>query len=122
MQLPPPVGPGDILAELREAAVAGVAVLPILAVARGRLRLIAEHPELASRSYGALAPQRERARAYLASAGVRAEMASHLCAALTGAAFEAWMHWAAGTDPGPVPYLAAADGCRVLRVLRVPAS
>ncbi|WP_456504582.1 hypothetical protein [Arthrobacter sp. UYCu723] len=32
---------GDVLAGLREAAVAGVAVLPDLAVTRGRLRLIA---------------------------------------------------------------------------------
>ena len=106
---------GGILAGLREAAVAGVAVLPDLAVTRGRLRLIAEHPELASRSYEALAPQRERARAYLVSSGVREDMAGYLCAALIGATFEAWMQWAAGTDPDPVPYLVAAVG-----VLRVP--
>ena len=108
---------GDVLAGLREAAVAGVAVLPDLAVTRGRLRLIAEHPELASRSYESLAPQRERTRAYLVSAGVREDVAGYLCAALIGATFEAWMQWAAGTDPDPVPYLVAAVG-----VLRVPAS
>ena len=56
---------GDIMAGLRAAAVAGVAVIPDLAVSRGRLRLIAHHPELASRSYGSLAPQRDRARQYL---------------------------------------------------------
>lgn len=67
---------GDILAGLRKAAVAGVAVLPDLAVTRGRLRLIAEHPELASRSYESLAPQRERTRAYLFSAGVREDVAT----------------------------------------------
>ena len=106
---------GDILAGLREATVAGVAVLPDLAVTRGRLRLIAEHPELASRSYESLAPQRERTRAYLVSAGVREDVAGYLCAALIGATFEAWMQWAAGTDPDPVPYLVAAVG-----VLRVP--
>lgn len=106
---------GDILAALREAAVAGVAVLPDLAVTRGRLRLIAEHPELASRSYESLSPQRERARAYLVSAGVRDDVAVYLCAALIGATFEAWMQWAAGTDPDPAPYLVAAVG-----VLRVP--
>lgn len=38
----------------------------------------------------------------------------YLCAALIGATFEAWMQWAAGTDPDPVPYLVAAVG--VLRV------
>jgi hypothetical protein len=53
---------GDILAGLRDAAVAGVSVLSDLAVTRGRLRLIAEHPELASWSYDSLAPLRERAR------------------------------------------------------------
>jgi AcrR family transcriptional regulator len=108
---------GDVLAGLRQAAVAGVSVLPDLAVTRGRLRLIAEHPELASRSYESLAPQQERARAYLVSAGVSEAMAGYLCAAFTGATFEAWMQWAAGTDPDPVPYLMAA-----VRVLRVPGS
>ena len=106
---------GDVLAGLREAAVAGVAVLPDLAVTRGRLRLIAEHPELAGRSYESLAPQRDRARAYLVSAGVGEDVAGYLCAAFMGATFEAWMRWAAGTDPDPVPYLVAAVG-----VLRVP--
>lgn len=108
---------GDVLAGLREAAVAGVAVLPDLAVTRGRLRLIAEHPELASRSYESLAPQRERARAYLVLAGLGEDVAGYLCAAFIGTTFEAWMQWAAGTDPDPVPYLVAAVG-----VLRVPGS
>jgi AcrR family transcriptional regulator len=107
----------DVLAGLREAAAAGVAAIPDLAVTRGRLRLIAAHPELASRSYESLAPQRERARAYLVSAGVGEDDAGYLCAAFMGATFEAWMQWAAGTDPDPVPYLVAAVG-----VLRVPAA
>jgi AcrR family transcriptional regulator len=106
---------GDVLAGLREAALAGVSVIPDLAVTRGRLRLIAEHPELASRSYESLAPQRERARAYLVSAGVGEDVAGYLCAAFMGATFEAWMRWAAGTDPDPVPYLVAAA-----EVLRLP--
>ena len=106
---------GDILAGLREAAIAGVAVLPDLAVTRGRLRLIAEHPELMSRSYEALASQRDRARDYLMSRGVPGDTARYLCAAYLAATFEAWMRWAAGTDPDPVPYLVAAVG-----VLRLP--
>ncbi|WLQ07542.1 hypothetical protein Q8Z05_05155 [Arthrobacter oryzae] len=72
---------GDVLAGLPEAAVAGVSVLPDLAVTRGRLPLIAEHPEPASLSYESLAPQRERARAYLGSAGVGEVLAGYICAA-----------------------------------------
>lgn len=106
---------GDVLAVLRAAAVAGVAVLPDLAVTRGRLRLIAEHPELASRSYESLARQRGMACSFLVAAGVHKDVAGYLCAAYLGATFEAWMQWAAGTDPDPVPYLVAAMG-----VLRVP--
>ena len=107
---------GDIMAGLRAAAIAGVAVIPDLAVSRGRLRLIAHHPELASRSYGSLAPQRDGARQYLLDHGVPEDAAGYLCAAYLAATFEAWMQWAAGTDPDPVPYLLAA-----VDVLRVPA-
>ena len=105
----------DLLAGLRAAAVAGVAVIPDLSVSRGRLRLIAEHPELASRSYESLAPQRERARRHLIALGVPEETAGYLSAAYLAATFEAWMRWAAGSDPDPVPYLLAA-----VEVLRVP--
>ncbi|GAA3309220.1 TetR family transcriptional regulator [Arthrobacter ramosus] len=107
---------GGILAGLRAAAIAGVSAIPDLSVTRGRLRLIAEHPELASRSYDALAPQRERARLYLVAQGISESAAGYLCAAYLGATFEAWMQWAAGTDADPVPYLIEALG-----VLRVPA-
>jgi AcrR family transcriptional regulator len=107
---------GGVLAGLRAAAVAGAAAIPDLSVTRGRLRLIAEHAELASRSYAALAPQRERARRYLVALGVGGDTARYLCAAYLGATFEAWMNWAAGTDPDPVPYLLAA-----MEVLRIPA-
>jgi AcrR family transcriptional regulator len=105
----------DILSGLRETAVAGAKVLPDLAVTRGRLRLIAEHPELMSRGYEALASQRERARSHLLERGVPEDTARYLCAAYIGATFEAWMQWAAGTEPDPAPYLVAAVG-----VLRVP--
>jgi hypothetical protein len=47
--------------------------------------------------------------------GVPEDAAGYLCAAYLGATFEAWMQWAAGTDPDPVPYLLAA-----VDVLRVP--
>jgi AcrR family transcriptional regulator len=106
---------GDILAGLRAAAIAGVAVIPDLAVSRGRLRLIAHHAELASRSYGSLAPQRDRTRQYLVDHGVPEDTAGYLGAAYLAATFEAWMQWAAGTDPDPVPYLLAA-----VDVLRLP--
>ncbi|XTR50870.1 hypothetical protein ACOM2C_10240 [Pseudarthrobacter sp. So.54] len=90
-------------------------MIPDLSVSRGRLRLIAEHPELASRSYESLASQRERARLHLVGLGVPEATAGYLCAAYLAATFEAWMQWAAGTDPDPVPYLLAA-----VEVLRVP--
>ncbi|WP_254788468.1 TetR family transcriptional regulator [Arthrobacter sp. ok909] len=105
----------QIRAGLSAAAVAGAAVLADLDLTRGRLRLIAEHPELASRSYAALAPQRERGRRYLITLGIREDMAGYLCAAYLGATFEAWMQWAAGSDSDPVPYLLAA-----MNVLQMP--
>ncbi|WP_237563347.1 TetR family transcriptional regulator [Arthrobacter sp. H-02-3] len=113
--LRPGTGAAQIRAGLSAAAVAGAAALPDLALTRGRLRLIAEHPELASRSYAALAPQRERGRRYLITLGVREDMAGYLCAAYLGATFEAWMQWAAGSDPDPAPYLLAA-----MTVLQMP--
>ncbi|GIU54305.1 hypothetical protein NicSoilC12_00540 [Arthrobacter sp. NicSoilC12] len=64
-----------------------------------------------------MAPQRERAGAYLVSAWVREEVAGYLCAALIDATFEAWMQWAAGMDPDAVSFLVAAVG-----VLRMPAA
>ena len=113
--LRPEAGAAQIRAGLSAAAVAGAAALPDLALTRGRLRLIAEHPELASRSYAALAPQRERGRRHLITLGVREDMAGYLCAAYLGATFEAWMQWAAGSDPDPVPFLLAA-----MNVLQMP--
>ena len=116
LESPPSNGAdGDVLAGVREAVIAGVAVLPDLAVTRGRLRLIAEHPELMSRSYESLGAQRERALSYLTLRGVPEQTARYLCAALIGATFEAWIQWALGSDPDPVPYLVAATD-----VLRLP--
>lgn len=108
---------GDILAVLRAASIAGVAALPDLAVTRGRLRLIAEHPELASRSYESLSRQRDIAQDYLVAAGIREDTAGYLCAAFVATTFEAWTLWAAGAEPDPVPFLVEAVG-----VLRVPAA
>lgn len=106
---------GGVLAGLRAAAIAGVAVIPDLSVTRARLRLIAEHPELTSRSYESLAPQRERALAFLVESGLSETAARYLSAAYLAATFEAWMQWAAGSEPDPTPYLLAA-----LEVLKVP--
>jgi AcrR family transcriptional regulator len=109
-----PVPPGDALAGLRDAVIAGAAVLPDLAVTRARLRLIAEHRELLSRSYESLGAQRQQALTYLMSAGIAADTARYLCTAFIGVTFEAWLQWAASTDPDPAPYLAA--GTAVLRL------
>ena len=43
------------------------------------------------------------------------DTAGYLCAAYLAATFEAWMQWAAGTAPDPVPYLLAA-----MTVLQIP--
>ncbi|UKA49209.1 TetR/AcrR family transcriptional regulator [Arthrobacter sp. FW305-123] len=104
-----------VLAGLREATIAGVAAIPDLAVTRGRLRLIAEHAELTSRSYESLAPQREKALAFLVESGLTDAAARFLSAAYLAVTFEAWLQWAAGSEPDPVPFLMAA-----LEVLRVP--
>ncbi|MBT2586634.1 TetR family transcriptional regulator [Arthrobacter sp. ISL-95] len=107
---------GGVLAGLREAAIAGVAAIPDLSVTRGRLRLIAEHPELTSRSYESLASQRERALAFLVEGGLSDSAARYLSAAYLATTFEAWMQWATGSEPDPLPYLLGA-----LEVLQVPA-
>lgn len=104
----------EILAGLRDALIAGVKALPDLAVTRARLRLIAEHPELRSRSYEFLAVQRYLTRSYLTARGVSQERASYLCAALIGVSFEAWLQWALGDDPAPDNHPLAA-----LAVLRL---
>lgn len=104
----------EILDGLRDALIAGVKALPDLAIARARLRLISEHPELRSRSYEFLAAQRDRTRSYLTARGVSEERANYLCAALIGASFEAWLQWALGDDPAPDNHLLAA-----LAVLRL---
>jgi hypothetical protein len=83
------------------------------AMTQGRLGLIAEHPELASRSFESLAPKHERARADLVSAGVGEDVAGYLYAAYLGATFENWVRWAAGSDRDPTPYLVSALGVRM---------
>jgi AcrR family transcriptional regulator len=99
---------GEVLEGLRRAVIAGIAALPDLAVTRGRLRLIAEHPELMNRSHDFLGSQREQTLAYLTDRGVPEPTARYLCAALIGATFEGWLQWAAGKDADPAPYLHAA--------------
>lgn len=96
------------LDRLRRSAVAGVTALPDLSVTRGRLRLIAEHPDLTNRAHETLAPQREAVRAYLAECGTPGDTADYLSAAYIGATFAGWSRWAAGTGPDPTPYLLAA--------------
>lgn len=98
----------EILGGLRDALIAGVSALPDLAVTRGRLRLIGEYPELMSRGYDFLGPQRDRARCYLTRCGIPETTARYASAALIGASFEAWLQWAAGDEPSPVTHLQAA--------------
>lgn len=99
---------GAVLEGLREAVLSAIAVLPDLAVTRGRLRLIVEHPELMSRSHDFLGTRRERTRSYLTARGIPEDTARYLCAALTGATFEAWLLWATSEDADPIPYVRSA--------------
>ncbi|MDR6639552.1 TetR family transcriptional regulator [Paenarthrobacter nitroguajacolicus] len=109
-----PLPANAILDGLREAVLAGIAAIPDLAVTRGRLRLIAEHPELLSRSQEYLGTRHEQTRSYLTARGIPEDTARYLCAALSGALFEAWLQWAAHDDSDPAPYLR-----RALAVLRL---
>lgn len=105
---PPSMSNKEILDGLREAVLAGVAVLPDLAVTRGRLRLIAEHPELMSRSHDFLGTRREETCSYLTARGIPEDTARYVCAALIGAAFEAWLLWASSEALDPIPYIRSA--------------
>lgn len=104
----PDLEPDEILAGLRDALIAGADALPDLAVTRGRLRLISEHPELMNRSYEFLASQRDLTCSYLTVRGVSETTARYFCAALIGASFEAWLQWAFSKDPAPTTHLKAA--------------
>src|SRR6478735_4285309 len=73
----------------------GAAALPDPDLARARLRLIAEHPELLSHSHEALGAQRREALAYLSAAGVPQGTAGYVSAAFIAATFQAWLDWAA---------------------------
>ena len=103
-----PMSRRETLDGLREAVLAGVAALPDLGVTRGRLRLIAEHPELMNRSQDFLGTRREQTRSYLTARGIPEDTARYLCAALIGATFEAWLQWATSEDCDPTPYIRAA--------------
>ncbi|WP_394525548.1 TetR/AcrR family transcriptional regulator [Paenarthrobacter nicotinovorans] len=104
----PPMRPREVLDGLREAVVAGARALPDLEVTRGRLRLIAIHPELMSRSTDFLRTRSVQTRCYLTARGVPEDNAHYLCAALIGATFEAWLQWATSDDTDPIPRIKAA--------------
>ncbi|MBP2385697.1 TetR family transcriptional regulator [Paeniglutamicibacter kerguelensis] len=107
--------PGDPLEVLRAAAVASVRALPDLAVTRGRLRLIAEHPELGAHSYAMLEGQRQAVVDFLVDSGLSSSRAYYVSAAYSAALFAGWLHWAKGEDAEPLPHLLEA-----LHVLRIP--
>ncbi len=109
--------PGDPLEVLRAAAEASVRALPDLAVTRGRLRLIAEHPELGAQSYAMLGGQRQAVVDFLVSSGLSGSEAYYVSAAYSAALFAGWLRWAQGEDKEPLPHLLEA-----LRVLRIPGS
>jgi AcrR family transcriptional regulator len=103
-----PASHRETLDELREAVLSGISSLTHLDVTRGRLRLIAEYPELMSRNQDFLGSRREQVRVFLTVRGIPDRTARYLCAALIGATFQAWLQWAISEDADPVPYIRAA--------------
>lgn len=102
-----------ILEGLMAASAAVVASLPDLEVTRGRLRLIANHPELMAHAPSMLESQRRRVHEYFLASGMEAERAHYLSIAHASVSFAAWLRWSRGDQPSPLPFLRGA-----LEVLR----
>lgn len=108
-------GVTDVLQLLGAASAAAATSLPDLAVTRGRLRLIANHPELGAQAYSRLDGQRRDIAGYLCAAGMDEDDAYYLSIAYSATLFAGWISWARGESEEPLPYL-----MRAIRVLRLP--
>lgn len=105
-----------LLDALHSASIAAMRSLPDLEVTRGRLRLIAEQPELTAQAPLRLARQQRRTEGFLLAAGVDILDAHYLAVAHGSLSFAAWVTWAKGDDPTPIAQLR-----RAMSALRAPA-
>ena len=81
----------------------------------GRLRLIADQPELLAQASMRMGKDNERVLRHFSEGGVSAQTAPYLALAFGTVTFAAWISWAQSADPSPEPYLAEA-----IKVLRLP--
>ncbi|MFJ2620397.1 TetR family transcriptional regulator [Glutamicibacter sp. NPDC087344] len=105
----------DPLDALLTATTAALRSLPDLEVTRGRLRLIAEQPELLAQAPVRTVVQNQQTMQYLMHRGL-SELDSHyLSVAYGSVTMTAWIRWAQSDEPSPLPFLTQS-----LTVLRVP--
>lgn len=105
-----------LLDALHSASIAAMRSLPDLEVTRGRLRLIAEQPELTAQAPLRLSGQYERTYRFLVQGGLDPQDADYLSAAFGSLSFAAWIRWARSEEANPATYLS-----RAISVLRLPA-
>lgn len=105
----------DLLQSLQTATLAAFESLPDPEVTRGRLRLIAEQPELLAQASLRMGSDSERMLRHFTQGGIARETAQYLALAFGAVTFSAWLRWAQSSDPTPAPHLAQA-----FKVLRLP--
>lgn len=105
----------ELLESMHAATLAALRSLPDLEVTRGRLRLIAEQPELLAQASVRMGPENERTLRHFVNGGVTEDVAQYLAAAFGAVTFAAWVRWARSADPSPESHLTDA-----IKVLRLP--
>jgi len=104
-----------LIESLRNATLVALRSLPDLEVARGRMRLIANQPDLLSQASLRMAEDRERTMHHFMEGGMSKEQAEYLTIAFGALLFTACVRWAQSSAPDPEPFLT-----RALQVLQVP--
>lgn len=105
----------DPLEAMHAATVAAFDSLPDPEVTRGRLRLIADQPELLAQASMRMGKDSDRVLRHFSDGGVDEQTAPYLALAFGTVTFAAWIRWAQSADPSPKPYLDNA-----IKVLRLP--
>lgn len=104
-----------LLGTLHAASIAAMHSLPDLEVTRGRLRLIAQQPELTAQAPLRLGKQYERVYRFLRQGKLDAQDADYLSVAFGSLSFTAWLRWAQSDEQSPAAHLS-----RALSVLHLP--